>query len=158
MRFYSVRSKLLSEAFSFVYCDSIFDVWEAARRYKIHGYVSLTFPWIYGIMFSLIRISRRSDGRDFRGGDLWEICGWPQFWPSTASDYVETVLTRAPESIDFGLKSPEKPCKARKKSVQICLGARCRRFESCHSDQKSNSTLVVGLLFLLEMALRDCFA
>ena len=28
---------------------------EAARRYKIHGYVSLTFPWIYGIMFPLIR-------------------------------------------------------------------------------------------------------
>ena len=29
---------------------------EAARRYKIHGYVSLTFPWIYGIVFLLIRI------------------------------------------------------------------------------------------------------
>ena len=29
------------------------------------------------------------------------------------------------------------------------LGARCRRFESCHSDQKSNSALVVGLLFCL---------
>ena len=52
-------------------------------------------------------------------------------------DYVETVRTRASESIVFGLKSPEKPCKSRKKSVQICLGRRCRRFESCHSDQKS---------------------
>ena len=29
---------------------------ETARRYKIHGYVSLTFPWIYGIVFLLIRI------------------------------------------------------------------------------------------------------
>ena len=29
---------------------------EAARRYKILGYVSLTFPWIYGIVFLLIRI------------------------------------------------------------------------------------------------------
>ena len=48
---------------------------------------------------------------------------------------METVLVRAPESIDFGLKSPEKPCKSRKKSAQISLGRRCRRFESCHSDQ-----------------------
>ena len=71
----------------------------------------------------------------FCGNDLWEVCSWPQFWPSTASDYVETVLTRAPESIVFGLKSPEKPCKSSKKSVQICLGARCCRFESCHFDQ-----------------------
>ena len=29
---------------------------EAARRYKILGYVSLTVPWIYGIVFLLIRI------------------------------------------------------------------------------------------------------
>ena len=48
---------------------------------------------------------------------------------------METVLVRAPESIVFGLKSPEKPCKSRKKSVQISLGARCCRFESCHFDQ-----------------------
>ena len=81
------------------------------------------------------KIYRRSDGRDFRGNDLWEVCSWPQFWPSTASYYVETVLTRASESIVFGYKSPEKPPKSRKKSAQISLGRRCRRFESCHSDQ-----------------------
>ena len=55
MRIFSVGSKLLGEAFSFVYCDSNSDMWEAARRYKIHGYVSLTFSRFYGIMFSLIR-------------------------------------------------------------------------------------------------------
>ena len=135
MRFFSVRSKLFGEAFSFVYCDSIPDAWDAARRYKIHGSVYLTFPWIYGIMFPLIRISRRSDGRDFRGDDLLEVCAWPQFWPSTGSDYVETVLLRAPESTDFRLKSIKKMRKSRKKSVSFCLGPRCRRFKSCHSDQ-----------------------
>ena len=62
---------------------------------------------------------------------------------------METVLVRAPESINFGHESPEKPCKSRKKSAQISLGARCRRFESCHSDQKSNLTLAVELLFCL---------
>ena len=30
----------------------------AARRYKIHGYVSLTFSWIYGIMFSFFGLRR----------------------------------------------------------------------------------------------------
>jgi len=55
MRIFSVGSKPLGEAFSFVYCDSNSDMCEAARRYKIHGCVSLTFPWIYGIMISLIR-------------------------------------------------------------------------------------------------------
>ena len=53
------------------------------------------------------------------------------------------------QSIDFGLKSPEKPCKSSKKSVQICLGARCRRFESCHSDHKKSpcGSFYVGMMW-----------
>ena len=47
---------------------------------------------------------------------------------------METVFVRAPEN-RFWTGSPEKPCKSREKSVQICLGARCYRFESCHFDQ-----------------------
>ena len=47
---------------------------------------------------------------------------------------METVVTRAPESTDFGLKSIKKMRKSRKKSVSFCLGRRCRRFEPCHSD------------------------
>ena len=49
---------------------------------------------------------------------------------------MEAVLLRAPESTDFRLKSIKKMRKSRKKSVSFCLGPRCRRFESCHSDQK----------------------
>ena len=67
---------------------------------------------------------------------LDRIVAWPQFWPSTELDYMETVLTRALESTVFGLKSIEKSWKSRKKSVSFCLGARCCRFESCHFDQK----------------------
>ena len=53
---------------------------------------------------------------------------------------METVLVRALESTVFGHESPEKPCKSSKKSVSFCLGARCRRFESCHSDQKRENS------------------
>ena len=45
-------------------------------------------------------------------------------------------MTRAPESIVFGLKSPEKPPKSSKKLVQICSGTGGREFESRHFDQK----------------------
>ena len=58
MRFFSVGSKPLGEAFSFVYCDSIPDAWDAARRYKILECVSLTFSRFYGIMFLLMRLIR----------------------------------------------------------------------------------------------------
>ena len=60
---------------------------------------------------------------------------------------METMFTRASESTDFGLKSPEKPCKLSKKSVYISLGRRCRRFESCHSDQKRENSPCGCFLF-----------
>ena len=73
---------------------------------------------------------------------------------------METVRTRAPESIVFGHKSPEKPPKSRKKSVQICLGARCRRFKSWtlagslfrrsapYTPTKEKDRLIKGTVFL----------
>ena len=48
---------------------------------------------------------------------------------------METVLTRASESIVFGLKSTKKSTKVVKKRWCICSGRRSRRFESCHLDQ-----------------------
>ena len=35
-----------------------------------------------------------------------KYCVWPHLWPSTDSDYVETMLTRAPESTVSGHESP----------------------------------------------------
>ena len=61
---------------------------------------------------------------------------WPHLWPSTASDYVETVLTRASESIVFGLKSTTKSTKVVKKRWRICSGTGDRGFESRRFDQK----------------------
>ena len=49
---------------------------------------------------------------------------------------METVLTRASESILFGQKSIKNGSKEPEKLMVSCLGARCRRFKSCHSDQK----------------------
>ena len=51
-----------------------------------------------------------------------------------ASDYVETVLTKAPESTDFGLKSTKKASKVGKKITDYDSGRRSRKFESCHLD------------------------
>ena len=67
--------------------------------------------------------------------NLLSNSAWPHFWPFTASDYVETVLVRAPESIKFGLKSIKNHSKALILQGFYGLGRRCRRFESCHSDQ-----------------------
>ena len=135
MRIFSVGNKLLGEAFSFVYCDSNSDMWEAARHYKIHGYVSLTFSRFYGIMFSLIRYIAGVTAEISAAMICGRLVAWPQFWPSTELDYVETVRIRAPKSIDFGLKSPEKPCKSREKPAQISSGTGGREFESRHFDQ-----------------------
>ena len=65
-----------------------------------------------------------------RLGLLVRIVAWPHLWPSTASDYVETVRTRASESIVFGLKSIKKSTKLVKKRWRICSGRWSREFES----------------------------
>ena len=72
---------------------------------------------------------------------LDENSAWPHLWPSTASDYVETVLTRASESTVFGLKSTKKSTKVVKKRWRICSGRRSRKFESCHLDHKKQASL-----------------
>ena len=77
---------------------------------------------------------------------------WPHLWPSTDSDYVETVLTRASESIVFGLKSIKKSTKVVKKQWRICSGRRSRKFESCHLDQKGRTAHVAVLPFCLCVA------
>ena len=48
---FSKINPTFSEGLFFDYCTSIFDMWEDARRYKIHEYVSLTFPWLYYTIF-----------------------------------------------------------------------------------------------------------
>ena len=78
---------------------------------------------------------------------LDENSAWPHLWPSTASDYVETVLTRASESIVFGLKSTKKSTKVVKKRWRICSGRRSRKFESCHLDQKTAENKLFLLVF-----------
>ena len=50
---------------------------------------------------------------------------------------MEIVLTRAPESSDFRLKSIKNHSTPLILQGFYGLGRRCRRFESCHSDQKS---------------------
>ena len=44
---------------------------------------------------------------------------------------METVLVRAPENTDFGLKSTERMRKSRKKIGFILFGASMRRYEPC---------------------------
>ena len=60
---------------------------------------------------------------------------WPQSWPFTGLDYVGILDFVARKSTVFGQKSTEKHAKWGKKPMLLRLGRRCRRFESCHSDQ-----------------------
>ena len=67
---------------------------------------------------------------------------------------METVLTRASESIVFGLKSTKKSTKVVKKRWRICSGRRSRKFESCHLDHKESTALVAVLSLCLCVAVR----
>ena len=60
---------------------------------------------------------------------------------------METVLTRALESIAFGHESPENPPKSMKKLSSYASGRRSRKFESCHLDQKSKGSKCSPLIF-----------
>ena len=71
--------------------------------------------------------------------------GWPHFWPSTASDYVESVWVRAPESSDFRLKSIKNHAKALILQGFYGSGRRGRKFESCHLDHKSKQRGIASL-------------
>ena len=70
-----------------------------------------------------------------------ENSAWPHLWPSTGSDYVETVRTRASGSTVFGLKSTQKSTKVVKKWWRICSGlnhhARRRIFEKSRKPLKT---------------------
>ena len=134
-------------AFSFVYCTSIFAFWEKmvdyylkvwytnGRRKTRHG-VNRLVTWRYEFAIIATWVLDR-------------IVAWPHLWPSTASDYVETVRTRASESIVFGLKSIKKSTKVVKKRWRICSGPRGRVFESPHSDQKKFTDGLPSVIFLL---------
>ena len=66
----------------------------------------------------------------YMGTSFWKNKGvviakyrvWPHLWPSTELDYLETMLTRAPESTVFGLKSTENAPKSLKKSPPTYSG------------------------------------
>ena len=60
---------------------------------------------------------------------------------------METVLTRASESIVFGLKSIKKSTKVVKKRWRICSGTGDRGFESRRFDQKIRLSLKGSLIF-----------
>ena len=60
----------------------------------------------------------------------------PHLWPSTGSDYVDTVRVRAHESSDFRLKSTENQPKVLILQDFYGSGPRGRRFKSSHSDQQ----------------------
>ena len=121
---FSKINPTFSEGLFLAYCDANFECWEKSLDYYVDVWYNNGRK----------RIFAESDSRFPDSIHIPPKRAWPQLWPSTVSDYVETVLTRAFESIVFGHESPEKPCKSRKKSAQISLGRRCRRFESCHSD------------------------
>ena len=76
-----------------------------------------------------VNFHRKPDGKRF----------WPHRLPQT--EHSETVEIRAPKSKQNKLKSAENRYKRAEKVFLIGLGAGCRRFESCHSDQKSTSFL-----------------
>ena len=96
----------------FDYSDANFECWEKALDYHFEVYYNNSRKRIYA----------ESDFRFPDGVHIPPKRAWPQLWPSTALDYVEIVLTRAPESIVFGHESPEKPCKPRKKIGIYFLG------------------------------------
>ena len=62
----------------------------------------------------------------------------PHLWPSTGSDYVDTVRVRAHESSDFRLKSTENQPKVLILQDFYGSGPRGRVFESPHSDHKKH--------------------
>ena len=68
-----------------------------------------------------------------------------------ASEHAETAHTRVSKSTRTGSFPERKRLKTienqQKPSPRIGLGRRCRRFESCHSDQKSAETSLFRLVF-----------
>ena len=120
--------------------DSFSEVWYTNGRRKNSTRVNRLVTWRYEFTIIAARF-------------LDENSAWPHLWPSTASDYVETVLTRASESTVFGLKSTIKSTKVVKKRWRICSGRRSRKFESCHLDHKEKTALVAVFSLCLCVAL-----
>ena len=77
---------------------------------------------------------------------------WPHLWPSTASDYVDTVRVRAHESSDFRLKSIENHPKTLILQGFYGSGRGSRKFESCHLDQNQNGKACLPILILIEIS------
>ena len=69
---------------------------------------------------------------------------------------METVETRVSKSSFSGIKGAKKERKMLEKSSTRYLGAGCRRFESCHSDQNSGKTAVFGGFSALKVQI-SCF-
>ena len=62
---------------------------------------------------------------------------------------METVRTRASESIVFGLKSTKKSTKVVKKRWCICSGTGGREFESRHFDQKYGESIALPIFLFV---------
>ena len=86
---------------------------------------------------------------NFRALSLAKLARWPHLWPSTDLDCVETVLTRAPESTVFGLKSTKKQTKVVKRLLRDASGTGGLEFESPHFDQKKKRALAVLFFFFV---------
>ena len=67
---------------------------------------------------------------------------WPHNWPLTFSEYSEHMQIRAPKSIGFGAKRAEKSPYKRTIPYDSSLGARCRVFESPHSDHIKTKVMI----------------
>ena len=115
-------------------CNSIsLNLW--LQRITFWSVKDLKYPRFYGIMVTIKKSTSGGACGSCEVVENMEFGFRPQSWPYTVPDYVETVLERAHESSDFRLKSIKNHSKTLILQGILRLGRRCRRFESCHSDQ-----------------------
>ena len=89
-----------------------------------------------------------------------------RFWAGSVFDHIndhrqlrntcETQIYRYLKSSGNRLKSTEKHHKSPEKIFSHCLGAGCRRFESCHSDQLSSKSRLLGGFSALIVRFSEC--
>ena len=116
--------------------------WFLSKRFLCLLHISFCIQrkgfWLFSGIWYITAEEKIRGGERFacrRVSFVWAGIG-PHVWPSTGLDYVETVRTRAPENIDFGLKGTEKPWKSSKKSIWIYSGRWGRGFDPRRLDQK----------------------
>ena len=119
----------------FAFSDANFECWEKALAYRYTDAVYCVKLVVYDRRVANYcadvcynngrkRIYAESDSRFPDSVLIPPKRAWPHLWPSTDSDYVETVRRGASESIVFGHESPKKSTKVVKKRWRICSGPR----------------------------------